>query len=66
MGIQTLNWASEIRCRASVRVAVIAVLRHAEKSDFYHGLLAPTRSYLDARREKDSPGTFTPTQLTPR
>jgi uncharacterized protein len=31
-----------MRCSASVRVAVPAVLRHAERSYFYHGLLGQT------------------------
>lgn len=36
---QTLNRAAGTRCSASVRVAFPAVLRHAERSYFYHGLL---------------------------
>ena len=38
-GTRTLNRAAGMRCSASVRVAVPAVLRHAERSYFYHGLL---------------------------
>ena len=35
-----------MRCSASVRVAVPAVLRHAERSYFYHGLLGQWFRYF--------------------
>ena len=46
-GTRTLNRAAGMRCSASVRVAVPAVLRHAERSYFYHGLLR----HFSGRRE---------------
>ena len=44
-----------MRCSASVRVAVPAVLRHAERSYFYHGLLGGLTTWSYHARRVDVP-----------